>query len=351
VSYITRNLDVGVVIPSRARPALLGRALESVASQTVQPREVVVVLDGADKETEAELRQRGDLPLRVIVVNPQRGASYARNVGVASLESPLVAFLDDDDEWLPWKLERQLPLMEHSDASYTRVLATGPKMSAVWPRHQMGDVHVSEYLFDRRRPWSGAGLILSSTILARTELMKSVAFDTSLRHHQDWDWALRAGQAARLAFCEDPLTIWHVDPGRRRLSTNAEWRESVDWARSRRSLFTDRAYAGFLLVNVYSIALRAKDRRAAAALVKEAREQGAPSASQWVVFAALTILSPEGTERLRFLVRRVVADLAHRNGGFDPGSVANAVRDGQLQQLRPPPGRVEDWPGGPTGGV
>jgi glycosyltransferase involved in cell wall biosynthesis len=160
--------EVGVVIPSRGPRELLRRALASVSAQTVQPREVVVVLDGANPELESELAQREDLSLRVLVVDPPRGASHARNVGIASLEAPLVAFLDDDDEWLPSKLERQLPLLESSEASFSRVLAQGPGTDAVWPRRGPDGLSTSDYLFDRRRPWSGAGLILTSTLVART---------------------------------------------------------------------------------------------------------------------------------------------------------------------------------------
>jgi glycosyltransferase involved in cell wall biosynthesis len=298
------HADIGVVIPSRGRPALLHRALASVASQTVQPTEVVVVLDGADPEVEEKLKRREDLPLRVLVVDPPRGGSHARNVGVANLESPFVALLDDDDEWMPRKLERQLPLMEGSDASYTRVLATGSAKSSVSPARGLGSMDVSEYLFDRRRPWAGAGLILTSTIMARTDLMRRVTFDPSLRHHHDWDWALRAGRLTTLAFCSDVLTVWHVDSDRQRLSTDVDWRETVDWARSRRALFTPRAYSGFLLINAYTIALRTSGRRAAASLVREALTQGAPSASQWLIFAALTLLPAKGADHLRWLTQR-----------------------------------------------
>lgn len=293
-----------MVIPSRGRPTLLRRALASVSSQTVAPREVTVVLDGADAALEAELRRRGDLPLRVVVVDPPRGGAHARNVGVESLDSPLVAFLDDDDVWLPRKLERQLPLMEQSEASYTRVAADEGRSSSVAPALGIGSTDVSEYLFDRRRPWGGAGLILTSTILAHTDLMRRVAFDASLAHHHDWDWALRAGRVTRLAFCGEVLTIWHVDEGRPRLSTDVDWRETLDWAQSRRPLFTPRAYSGFLLVNAYTIALRTSGRRAAPTLVREATARGAPTLSQWLIFGALTLLPTKGAVRLRSLTQR-----------------------------------------------
>jgi glycosyltransferase involved in cell wall biosynthesis len=297
--------DVGVVIPSHGRRELLHRALDSVAGQTMQPREVVVVLDGADTTLEEELAERQHPPVRVLVIDPPRGPSHARNAGVRVLESTNVAFLDDDDEWLPLKLERQLPLLDDHDVSYTRVYAGDPEQPSVWPRDTPGTEDPSEYLFDRRRPWSGAGLFLASTIAARTELARAVQFDESSRQHDDWDWALRAVRAGRLGFCDEVLAIWHIDPHRRRRSHEHDWRYSVEWGRSHRDLFTPRAYSGFLLVNVYTIALRAGDRGAATTLVREARAHGEPSASQWAIFAGLTVLSPDGVEHLRRLALKL----------------------------------------------
>jgi glycosyltransferase involved in cell wall biosynthesis len=298
-----------VVIPSRGRPHLLHRALDSVAAQTTQPREVVVVLDGADARLERDLAQRLDPAVQVLVIDPPRGPSHARNAGVRLLESTNVAFLDDDDEWLPRKLERQLPLLEGGDVSYTRVYAGDLKHPSVWPRRPPGHEAPSEYLFDRRRPWSGAGLFLTSTIAARTELVKAVQFDETLRQHEDWDWALRAAQAGKLGFCDEVLAVWHIDPHRRRRSHEDDWRYSLEWGQSHRELFTPRAYSAFLLVNVYTIALRAGDRSAASILVREARKHGEPSWSQWAIFAGLTVLSPRGVERLRWLATGVARPL------------------------------------------
>lgn len=301
----TAQADVGVVIPSRGRPELLHRALDSVAAQTAQPREVVVVLDGADTKLERDLAQRLDPAVQVLVIDPPRGPSHARNAGVRVLESTNVAFLDDDDEWLPLKLERQIPLLDDGDVSYTRVYAGDPKHPSVWPRRPPGREAPSEYLFDRRRPWAGAGLFLTSTIAARTELAKAVQFDETLRQHEDWDWALRAVQAGKLRFCNEVLAIWHIDPHRRRRSHEDDWRYSVEWGQSHRDLFTPRAYSAFLLVNAYTIARRAGDRSAASTLVSEARKHGEPSWSQWAIFAGLTALSPHGLERLRRLAAGV----------------------------------------------
>ena len=98
---------MSAVIPTRSRPHLLTRALASVAAQTYADLEVVVVVDGPDPETEAVLRTWRDRPLTVVVNERSLGGGAARNVGVEAAKGTWIAFLDDDDEWLPNKLERQ----------------------------------------------------------------------------------------------------------------------------------------------------------------------------------------------------------------------------------------------------
>lgn len=96
---------VSVVIPTYNRAPLIGRALESVLSQTRAGDEVIVVDDGSTDDTEAKLASWRD---RVVYRKvPNGGAGNARNAGLALARNPLIAFLDSDDEWLPGKLEVQ----------------------------------------------------------------------------------------------------------------------------------------------------------------------------------------------------------------------------------------------------
>jgi glycosyltransferase involved in cell wall biosynthesis len=96
---------VSVVIPTYNRAPLIGRALESVLSQSRAGDEVIVIDDGSTDDTEAKLAPWRD---RVVYRKvPNGGAGRARNAGLALARRPLIAFLDSDDEWLPGKLEVQ----------------------------------------------------------------------------------------------------------------------------------------------------------------------------------------------------------------------------------------------------
>ena len=109
-----RESAISAVIPTRDRAALLARALASVFAQTRKPAEVVVADDGSTDETPAllaELAKTAPVPL-VVIRQDNRGAAAARNAGIAAAKGELLAFLDDDDRWLPHKLEKQAAALE-----------------------------------------------------------------------------------------------------------------------------------------------------------------------------------------------------------------------------------------------
>jgi glycosyltransferase involved in cell wall biosynthesis len=107
------NPLVSVVLPTRDRESTLGRAIESVLSQSYRPLELLVVDDGSRDGTRAVLERYG-ASLRVLR-QERRGAYPARNLGVAHACGKLVAFIDSDDAWYPDRLASQVPLLSRSE--------------------------------------------------------------------------------------------------------------------------------------------------------------------------------------------------------------------------------------------
>src|SRR3954471_14704598 len=130
--------DVSVVIPTRNRPELAVRAAGSALAQTHEAIEVVVVIDGPDPETRANLETVGDERLRVIELPEPGKAPNARNVGTRNARGRWTALLDDDDEWLPTKVERQLTLAatasRASPVVATPMISRPPRADTVMPR-------------------------------------------------------------------------------------------------------------------------------------------------------------------------------------------------------------------------
>src|ERR1700761_8993743 len=109
---MSMNRKVSAVIPTRNRPALVCRAVQSVLRQTHQDIEAVIVIDGPDAESKAALEALGDPRVRVVALAENVGGSEARNVGAREAHGEWIALLDDDDEWLPDKIEKQIALAE-----------------------------------------------------------------------------------------------------------------------------------------------------------------------------------------------------------------------------------------------
>jgi glycosyltransferase involved in cell wall biosynthesis len=100
--------SVSVVVPVYNGAKYIRETLESILSQTVQPAEIIVVNDGSTDATGSIVMEYGN-PVTLINIS-NRGASAARNYGVAKATSEWIALCDADDLWLPKKLEMQLRL-------------------------------------------------------------------------------------------------------------------------------------------------------------------------------------------------------------------------------------------------
>lgn len=120
------------VIPLFNKRRWIRRALDSIASQEFPCAEVIVVNDGSTDASEAAAREWDDPRLRIID-QPNRGASAARNTGIAAATQPFVAFLDSDDEWTPTFLARMRSLIEAHPGA---VLYGAGFMTVAGGRHQ-----------------------------------------------------------------------------------------------------------------------------------------------------------------------------------------------------------------------
>ncbi|KQP39789.1 hypothetical protein ASF44_08670 [Pseudorhodoferax sp. Leaf274] len=137
---------ISIIVPTRNRPALLQRALASIAAQQMADFEVHVVDDGSDAEHRgayAGLAEFDDARFQLHLIGSagQRGSgpSYTRNFGLARSRAGIVAFLDDDDVWLaPDHLRNMLaafqaePPADAYISNQQAVLASGEVASRAW---------------------------------------------------------------------------------------------------------------------------------------------------------------------------------------------------------------------------
>lgn len=298
-----------MVIPTRFRPDLVRRAVSGALAQTVRAVEVLVVVDGPDEDTHRALKAVGDPRLRVIGLPERGGAPHARNVGAREARAPWVAFLDDDDEWLPGKLRVQLDLAAGAGVPLpvvaSRLVSRSPRADTVLPRRLPAPGEpVSEYLTVRRGLFHGDGFIQTSTILAPAQLVRRVPFTTGLRRQQELDWTLRAlrHEGTTLVYAPEPLVRWHQDEDRDRISHGTPWEAQLRWLRGNRDLFTPRAYAAFTTSVLASMAAPTRRPAVFRELWREARTHGRPSALDLLTYVQIWALPPALRRRARDLV-------------------------------------------------
>ena len=101
-----------VVMPAHDAAATIGSAIRSVLRQTVEDLELIVVDDGSGDETLAVVRELQSDSRVVLVEQPNRGPSAARNTGIAAASAATISVIDSDDLWLPTYLEAMESTLE-----------------------------------------------------------------------------------------------------------------------------------------------------------------------------------------------------------------------------------------------
>ena len=302
---------VSVIIPTRNRPLLAARAVKSGLQQTLKEIEVIVVIDGTDEATCKELSKIDDPRFQIVQLPASLGGGGARNAGVDRSKGEWIAFLDDDDEWLPQKLEQQLAAAKSSEYSYPIIscylTARTPKGEFKYPRRfPKPEEHLSEYLLARNSFSFGEGLIQTSTIFTKKELLQQVPFKAGLAKHQDWDWLLRVNTLAEVGieFVPQPLTIWYCWEKRPTTSTTSNWQNSLTWIRNNRHLVTPRAYAAFVMIQAGSQAAYQREWQEFLPLLQEAIEQGKPKAIDFWLYLVMWLVPRDTRRTIRGLFSR-----------------------------------------------
>jgi len=200
VSTIEQWPSVGVVIPTRDRPEELRRALASILGQDYPGDvEVVVVFDGSEPDRSLEQQD-----VRTIENTRTAGLAGARNTGILSLETDLVAFCDDDDEWLPGKLEAQVRALSASGADFVTTGVLVSYADRTVPRLAGTEVISRDQLIRSRM----AMLHSSTFVIARDPLLQAIGLvDESIPGAQgeDWDLLIRAAAVQPIVHVDEPL--------------------------------------------------------------------------------------------------------------------------------------------------
>ena len=204
------NQLVSAIITTHNRKDILKRAIDSVFNQTYSPIELIVVDDGSDDGT-SQLCE--DTRITYLYIPPQdgRGGNYARNLGIKASKGFYCAFLDDDDAWLPTKIEAQVKLLQEKKCSVVYCLR---KMELVIDGKIVGVSNETKNKpsGDLRTEIFKHYITNTSCLLVEKRILEDVgAFDENLRKWQEYDLMIRLSEKSNIYYVDDYLCIYRIN--------------------------------------------------------------------------------------------------------------------------------------------
>jgi glycosyltransferase involved in cell wall biosynthesis len=207
----SRLPKVSVVVPTRDRPALLRRALASIVDQTYPGDiEIVVVVDQGDQPS-VDLPMKPARAIRVIRNERVAGLAGARNSGILAASGSFVAHCDDDDEWRPEKLSRQMALFAAVPSA--EVVVTG--VTIVYEGKRIDRLPLRSTVTFQQLLRSRVQAVHPSSIVARRDAISDIGLvDEELPggYGEDYDWLLRAARRRPIPAVQEALVVahWHA---------------------------------------------------------------------------------------------------------------------------------------------
>lgn len=221
---------VSAIITTHNRLELLKRAISSVQAQTYKNVELIVVSDASTDGTKEYCEQQH---FRFIHIPKEEstGGCHARNTGILAAKGEYVAFLDDDDYWLPQKIEKQVALIESKDCEL------------VYCRQRFEHIQNGKATYFDSRPAKSEGgdmsklvlqYILTTTTLIlvkRQALIDIGLFDENLKFWQEYELTIRLAQRKPFYLVNEILAVYRIDEKDNGRLTNKfyEWKKAVKY--------------------------------------------------------------------------------------------------------------------------
>ena len=212
---------VTTIIPTYKRSTMVRAAVETVLTQDYPHLDVIVVDDNTDPEEQHKTRAALDDLIatgRVVLIPNARskGACGARNTGIDAARGELIAFLDDDDRWLPRKISAQVYLLGQTQC--VAALCQYDDIDLAFGHSRR--CRASNLVLTRAQALSGECPTSTSLVLVKREvLLAAGCFDETLPSFQDFDMWLRCLKFGNFAYVDEAL-VEFIQHGGERTSVN-----------------------------------------------------------------------------------------------------------------------------------
>jgi glycosyltransferase involved in cell wall biosynthesis len=202
---------VSIIIPTHNRCGFVGNAIASALNQTFEDFELIIVDDASTDKTAETVAFFNDERIKFIRHEKNKGGSAARNTGITNSSGNCIAFLDDDDEWFPDKLSKQMEVLS----------ASPPQIGGVYTGYVMVD-RASLRVMCQYSPKKKGNLFHdllvdncvggASCMLLRRECLDKVGlFDESLPCSQDYDLWIRIAKEFSFECIGEPYFKYYTN--------------------------------------------------------------------------------------------------------------------------------------------
>lgn len=209
---------ISIIIPTKNRLQFLTRAIQSVFKQTYLNWELIIIDDASADDSARHLVEGFSQAKHKITYQKNEtsvGGAAARNIGIALAQGDILAFLDDDDEWLPEKLERQIDILKHK-----------PTIGLVGCDYFFIDRHHQKKLVKTPRNINFEALLIEnylgsfSFVMVRKKLLdKYGLLRKDMKSFQDWELWLRLIPHTKIHILAEPLVNYY-EHQRQRISAS-----------------------------------------------------------------------------------------------------------------------------------
>lgn len=198
---------VSIIIPTYNRATSIGRTIQSVLNQSYSDFEVIIVDDNSSDNIQEILSDYDDSRIKYIKHQINRGAPAARNTGIENAKGEFFALLDDDDEWFPQKLEKQIEVFD----------SMGKNVGMVYSGYEIAsnEGKIVKELFpglkgDLFNVLLKSNIIGSPTNLIKRECFEKIHCDETLKSCQDWDLWLQISKNYEIEYVPEILARYNL---------------------------------------------------------------------------------------------------------------------------------------------
>lgn len=208
-----KNISISVVITTFNRPiCFLEQALESVLLQTLKPLEIIVIDDNSNELFSNSVQFYCQSKKVIYVHNSEKhGACAARNAGIKKAKGNYIAFLDDDDIWLPNKLEEQIKVIS---AETVLVYCNGWRVDKNFcpektVEYRDSSCFQNKMSFEKLLEKNYIGTT-TQLLVKKSSLDRIYGFDEELPARQDYDLCLRLSMQGELVGVNQHLFVHYI---------------------------------------------------------------------------------------------------------------------------------------------